>query len=381
MPSPDLSDAAPTVEAATKRVKVAVGSRGSTALVEGVRRLDAAGVVTEDLALHRPSLDDVFLAVTGHVTETTPETESKSRKNSSRGSAVMTAIAESLTTRVRPSAVQMARWAISDSLVMTRRNLLVWLRVPAYIVFTVVQPIIFVLLFRYVFGGAIHTASAGGYVSYLMPGIIAQTAAFATFATAIALAQEATKGVIDRFRAMPMARSAVLAGRLIANSIRMLIVILVIVGVGYAVGFRFQNGVVGAIGMVLLAEAFGIAVCAVSAFVGTGDQGRGIGAGLRTDLDLPADLRQLCLRPGLDDAHLAAGLREQPAGDPGHQRHALDGARRAEFSAEPGTLGEPRCGWRARCSCSSRWRCAATGASARDSDPPPFGVPTPVGPS
>jgi ABC transporter DrrB family efflux protein len=180
----------------------------------------------------------------------------------------MTAMAEPLNARVRPSAAQMARWAISDSLVMTRRNLLVWLRVPAYIVFTVVQPVIFVLLFRYVFGGAIHTASSGGYVNYLMPGIIAQTAAFATFATAIALAQEATKGVIDRFRAMPMARSAVLAGRLIADSIRMLIVILVIIGVGYAVGFRFQNGVVGAIGMVLLAEAFGIAVCSVSAFVG-----------------------------------------------------------------------------------------------------------------
>src|SRR5579859_7281411 len=122
-------------------------------------------------------------------------------------------------------------WAVTDTLTITRRNLLVWLRVPAYIVFTVVQPVIFVLLFRYVFGGAIHTASAGGYVDYLMPGIIAQTAAFATFATAIALAQEATKGVIDRFRAMPMARSAVLAGRLIADSIRMMVTILVIVGI------------------------------------------------------------------------------------------------------------------------------------------------------
>ena len=180
----------------------------------------------------------------------------------------MTVIAGPGHARGQPSAAQMARWAISDALVMTRRNLLVWLRVPAYIVFTVVQPVIFVLLFRYVFGGAIQAPGAGGYVSYLMPGIIAQTAAFATFATAIALAQEATKGVIDRFRAMPMARSAVLAGRLIADSIRMLIVILVIIGVGYAVGFRFQNGVAGAIGMVLLAEAFGIAVCSVSAFVG-----------------------------------------------------------------------------------------------------------------
>jgi ABC transporter DrrB family efflux protein len=177
-------------------------------------------------------------------------------------------VAAPVDTRMRPSAAQNARWAISDALVITRRNLLVWMRVPAYLVFTVVQPVIFVLLFRYVFGGAIHAPGAGGYVSYLMPGIIGQTAAFATFATAIALAQEAKKGVIDRFRAMPMARSAVLAGRLIADSIRMMIVILVIVGVGYAVGFRFQNGVAGAVGMVLLAEAFGVTICAVSAFVG-----------------------------------------------------------------------------------------------------------------
>jgi ABC-2 type transport system permease protein/oleandomycin transport system permease protein len=168
----------------------------------------------------------------------------------------------------KPDAAQLMRWAISDALVMTRRNLIVWLRVPAYIVFTVVQPVIFVLLFRYVFGGAIQVPGAGGYVDYLMPGIIAQTAAFATFATAIALAQESTKGVIDRFRAMPIARSAVLAGRLIADSVRMLIVILVIIAVGYAVGFRFHNGVLGAVGMVLLAEAFGITVCCVSAFVG-----------------------------------------------------------------------------------------------------------------
>ena len=151
---------------------------------------------------------------------------------------------------------------------MTRRNLLVWVRVPAYIVFTVVQPVIFVLLFRYVFGGAIPVGTTGGYVNFLMPGIIAQTAAFATFATAIALAQESKMGVIDRLRSLPMARSAVLAGRLIADGIRMLITILVIVGVGYLVGFRFQNGWPSAVAMVLLAEAFGVTICCVSAFIG-----------------------------------------------------------------------------------------------------------------
>ncbi len=96
-------------------------------------------------------------------------------------------------------------WAVTDTLTITRRNLLVWIRVPAYLVFTVIQPVMFVLLFRYVFGGAIHVPGGGNYVNFLMPGIIGQTAAFATFGTAIALAQELQKGVIDRLRSMPMA--------------------------------------------------------------------------------------------------------------------------------------------------------------------------------
>jgi ABC-2 type transport system permease protein/oleandomycin transport system permease protein len=134
--------------------------------------------------------------------------------------------------------------------------------------FTVIQPVMFVLMFRYVFGGAIRVNVKGGYVNFLMPGIIGQTAAFATFGTAIALAQELQKGVIDRLRSMPMARSAVLAGRLVADTVRMLLTILIIVGVGYAVGFRFENGVVPAIGMVLLAVVFGLAVCCIAAFTG-----------------------------------------------------------------------------------------------------------------
>jgi ABC transporter DrrB family efflux protein len=160
-------------------------------------------------------------------------------------------------------------WAVTDTLTITRRNLLVWMRVPAYLVFTVIQPVMFVLLFRYVFGGAIPVRGVpGGYVNFLMPGIIAQTAAFATFGTAIALAQELKKGVIDRLRSMPMARSAVLAGRLVADTGRMLITILIIVAVGYAVGFRFQNGVVPAILMVVLATVFGMAICCISAYTG-----------------------------------------------------------------------------------------------------------------
>jgi ABC transporter DrrB family efflux protein len=167
-----------------------------------------------------------------------------------------------------PSMLTQARWAVSDTLAITRRNLLVWMRVPAYIVFTVIQPVLFVLMFRYVFGGAINVPNAGGYVNFLMPGIIAQTAAFACFGTAIALAQELTKGVIDRFRSMPMARSAVLAGRLVADTARMLVTVLIVVGVGYAVGFRFQNGVVPAILMIVLATVFGVATALIAAYTG-----------------------------------------------------------------------------------------------------------------
>ena len=101
-----------------------------------------------------------------------------------------------------------------------------------------------------------------------MPGIIAQTAAFACFGTAIALAQELKKGVIDRLRSMPMARSAVLAGRLVADTLRMLVTILIIVAVGYAVGFRFLNGFGLAVAMVVLATVFGVAICVIAAFTG-----------------------------------------------------------------------------------------------------------------
>jgi ABC transporter DrrB family efflux protein len=168
-----------------------------------------------------------------------------------------------------PSLLTQARWAVTDTLTITRRNLLVWMRVPAYIMFTVIQPVMFVLLFRYVFGGAIQVPGVkGGYVSFLLPGIIGQTAAFATFGTAIALAQELKKGVIDRLRSMPMARSAVLAGRLVADTARMFLTIVIVVGVGYAVGFRFQNGPGLAIAMIVLATVFGLAICCIAAYTG-----------------------------------------------------------------------------------------------------------------
>jgi ABC transporter DrrB family efflux protein len=170
--------------------------------------------------------------------------------------------------RGAPDRRRRARWAISDSLALAQRDLIVWRRVPAFMFFTVIQPVIFVLLFRYVFGGAIKVGGPGGYVSFLTPGIIGQSAAFASFSTAIGLAREIQKGVLDRFRSMPMARSAVLGGRLLADGLRMIVTVLVLLAVSFAVGFRFHNGFVPAVLMIVLAVAFGLTICCVSAWVG-----------------------------------------------------------------------------------------------------------------
>jgi ABC-2 type transport system permease protein/oleandomycin transport system permease protein len=160
------------------------------------------------------------------------------------------------------------RFGLADAITLTRRELMMWFRNPALVFFTIVQPVMFVLLFRYVFGGAIPVQVRGGYVNFLMPGIIAQSAAFASFGTAIALARQLQRGVIDRFRAMPIARSAVLLGRLAADTLRLLVTVLVILAVGYGVGFRFQNGFGPAVLMMVLGVAFGAVICTVSAYVG-----------------------------------------------------------------------------------------------------------------
>jgi len=166
------------------------------------------------------------------------------------------------------SRLEQLRWAATDGLVIAKRDVMVWRRAPAVLFFTVVQPVMFVILFRFVFGGAIPVKVPGGYVSFLAPGIIGQSAAFASFGTAIGLAREVRMGVIDRFRSMPMARSAVLVGRLLADALRLVVTVVVLLGVSYAVGFRFQNGVGPALAMIVLGVVFGIAVCCVSAFVG-----------------------------------------------------------------------------------------------------------------
>jgi ABC-2 type transport system permease protein/oleandomycin transport system permease protein len=128
-------------------------------------------------------------------------------------------------------------WAVQDTLTVTWRNLIALSRNPQTVMFSAIQPIMFTLLFVYVFGGAIHIPGIP-YVDYLLPGIYVQTVTFGAVSTAVGLSEDLQKGLIERFRALPMARSAVLAGRTTADLIRNVFVVVLISIVGFAVGFR-----------------------------------------------------------------------------------------------------------------------------------------------
>lgn len=161
------------------------------------------------------------------------------------------------------------RFAIADAFIVARRNLVQLRRVPTVFVFELVQPVMFTLLFRYVFGGAIRGLPPGvDYVLFLMPGIFVQNAIFGSTTTALGIADDLKKGLVDRFRSLPMARSALLAGRTTADLGKNFILVVVMIGVGYLVGFSFENGIFGAIGVVALACAVGFAFSWISATIG-----------------------------------------------------------------------------------------------------------------
>ncbi len=156
---------------------------------------------------------------------------------------------------------------VVDAMVVARRNLIRIARTPELLVFATVQPVVFVLLFRYVFGGSIKVPGTN-YVDYLIPGIIVQTVVFGATSTAVGLSQDMSKGIIDRFRSLPMARSAVLAGRTIADLVRNIFVVGLMIGVGTAVGFRFHNGFVPAVAAILVALMLGYCLSWVFALIG-----------------------------------------------------------------------------------------------------------------
>jgi ABC-2 type transport system permease protein len=167
----------------------------------------------------------------------------------------MTALADPTTV----SAATRLRWAVGDSLALTKRNLTHVRHVPEKLIDVTLQPLMFVLLFAYVFGGAIHV-SDGSYHEYLMGGIIVQTLAFAIMGTAVGLADDMGKGVVDRFRSLPMARSAVLAGRTLADLIANVLALGVLVAAGLIVGWRIHDGVGSAVAGFALVLLFSYAM-------------------------------------------------------------------------------------------------------------------------
>ena len=201
------------------------------------------GIAASDLTLRRPTLDDVFLELTGN-----PPSEDGTGSAPADASNVKATDARSTAFHwpTLPSASSLRR-AAGDTWIVTRRNLRHFVRQPQLLIFSTVQPIMFVLLFTYVFGGAIGQALPGvSYIDFLLPGIFVQSVSFRATQTAVGLAEDLERGVVDRFRSMPMARSAVLAGRTSADLVRNVLIIALMTGVGYIIGFRFQGSLLDA---------------------------------------------------------------------------------------------------------------------------------------
>ncbi len=156
---------------------------------------------------------------------------------------------------------------VSDAVTIAWRNLLNIRRNPQLLVFATIQPVIFVLMFRYVFGGAIKVPGVS-YVDYLMPGIFVQTVVFGALTTGVGLAEDLQKGLVDRFRSLPMARSAVLLGRTLADLVRNVFVVALMCVVGLLVGWNPSGNLPGILAGLGLVVAFAYSLSWVFAIVG-----------------------------------------------------------------------------------------------------------------
>jgi ABC transporter DrrB family efflux protein len=255
---------------------------GLEMIEDAASALRKAEIAVSDLGLRRPTLDDVFLQLTGAPPSENGATAAVATDNGrpqrARPSAAAVPAARA-PSALPPVARRPSRWRrlspaelrgdFTDARVVSVRNLLHFVRQPDLLIFSTIQPIMFVLLFTYVFGGAIsHSLPPGvSYIDYLLPGILVQSVTFRASQTAVGLSDDLKLGVIDRFRSMPMARSAVLVGRTSADFVRNVLIIVLMIIVGYIIGFRFQAGVAQAVGCIALVSAFGLALSWIFAFV------------------------------------------------------------------------------------------------------------------
>jgi ABC transporter DrrB family efflux protein len=178
-----------------------------------------------------------------------------------------TIIAPTRTVKLQPASHSGLYWALADAWVLAKRRLMQIPRIPDELIFATVQPIMFVVLFRYVFGGAL-TGVGNNYANYLMAGIFVQTVIFGSTTTGIGLAQDLDKGLIDRFRSLPMAKSAVLTGRTIADLVRNAFVVIVMLVVGLITGFRPSGSPLAWVAAIALILLVSFAFSWISATIG-----------------------------------------------------------------------------------------------------------------
>jgi ABC transporter DrrB family efflux protein len=248
---------------------------GLELIEDAASALRQAGIGVSDLGLRRPTLDDVFLQLTG-----APPSEDGTRPDASASASAgrppaVTSPASAADhgagrlLRVHRPSLRELRSAAADARVVTVRNLRHFIRQPQLLIFSTIEPIMLVLLFVYVFGGAVEGSLPPGvnYIDFLLPGIFVQSVAFRASQTAVGLSEDLERGVIDRFRSMPMARSAVLIGRTSADLVRNVLILGLMTVVGYLIGFRFQAGLLSALACVAVVSAFGLALSWVFAFV------------------------------------------------------------------------------------------------------------------
>jgi ABC transporter DrrB family efflux protein len=157
--------------------------------------------------------------------------------------------------------------SLSNTLTIARRNLLHIKANPELLVEMTIQPLMFLVLFVYVFGGAM-AGSSRDYLQFALPGILVQAIAFTPFATAIGLNVDFQRGLIDRFRSLPISRSSVIGGRIAADSVRISWSAIIMTAFGVALGFRFQGGAAGALGAFVIVVAFGLTLCWPMAYIG-----------------------------------------------------------------------------------------------------------------
>lgn len=159
----------------------------------------------------------------------------------------------------RRSLVWRAFWVVRDSWAVAKRSLRHFFRQPRFVIFSTIQPVMFIVLFTFVFGGIAQSALEPGvsYISFLLPGILVHSAAFRATQTAVGIAEDLERGVIDRFRSLPISRASILAGRTLADLVRSLMVILLMLVAGYLLGFRFTEGLLSAVAAVAVVGLFG----------------------------------------------------------------------------------------------------------------------------